>query len=203
MNTPDDPTRAFEDLLAMLPPESREAMLKIMASARPRPGIDSISQAELGRLEEGDCEIAVVEWVGRHLESSANAQAALKLLPRGLQIFYLSFLVEAEVMNGGFNQFFWNSASRYAPLMEGALAELGAARASSIFRDAWAVAIAENAGRPDSGVLSLEAFSASYQHTRLNAFDAEFCELAVQFPALRRRVVQANEPAFYVVPPEG
>ena len=60
MNTPDDPTRAFEDLLAMLPPESREAMLKIMASARPRPGSDSISQAELGRLEEGDCEIAVV-----------------------------------------------------------------------------------------------------------------------------------------------
>ncbi len=203
MNTHDGTARALEDLLAMLPPESQEVMRALMASSRPTPHVGAISRAELDRLEEGDREIAVIGWVGRYLEASGDAQAALGLLPRGLQIFYLSFLVEAEVMNGGFHQFFWNSSARFAPLMELALGELGATRASLIFREAWAVAVSERAGRPESKELSLEAFSASYEETQLNDFDAEFCELAAQFPALRRRLVDANEPAFYVVPREG
>lgn len=203
MTPPDDANRGFEELLAMLPLESQEAMRQLMASARPRPSLESISPAELGHLDSEDREIAVIDWVGRHLNSSSDAQLALESLPRGLQIFYLSFLVEAEVMNGGFNQFFWNSSSKYAPLIEHALVELGAAQASSIFREAWAVAISENAGRPESGELSLEAFSASYDETQLDAFDASFCELAMKFPALRQNIFQANEPTFYLVPREG
>ena len=186
----------------MLPPESQEAMRQLMASAKPRPRLESVSPAELGRLDSGDREIAVIDWVGRHLDSSSDAQLALESLPRGLQIFYLSFLVEAEVMNGGFNQFFWNSSSQYAPLIEHALVELGATQASSIFREAWTVAISENAGRSESGILSLETFSASYNETQLNEFDASFCELAMQFPALRLNIIQANEPTFYLVPRE-
>lgn len=203
MTPPDDVNRAFEDLLAMLPPESQEAMRQLMASAKPRPRIESVSPAELGRLDPKEREIAVIDWVGRHLDSSGDAHLALESLPRGLQIFYLSFLVEAEVMNGGFNQFFWNSSSQYAPLMEHALVELGATKASSIFREAWAVATSENAGRPERGELSLEAFSASYSETKLNEFDVSFCELAMQFPELRQNIVQTNEPTFYLVPREG
>ncbi|CAN5326311.1 hypothetical protein BH11PSE10_BH11PSE10_21380 [soil metagenome] len=174
-----------------------------MANAKPRPRLDSISWEELNRLDDDDREVAVIEWVGRHLESTGDELKSLELLPRGLQIFYLSFVVEAEVMNGGFNQFFWNSSSRYAPLIEPALGELGAAQASLIFREAWAVAISENAGRPESEELSLETFSASYQNNRLNDFDAEFCALAMQFPVLRRHVVDANEPTFFVMSREG
>lgn len=198
MTAPPDATRAFEDLLAMLPPESQEAMRQLMASSKERPSLGSVRKEELELLDVEDREVAVIGWVGRHLDSSSDVLAALKALPRGLQIFYLSFVVEAEVMNGGFNQFFWNPSARFAPFIEQALVELGSPQASVIFREAWAVAIAEDAGRPKDSELSLEAFSASYEETRLNEFDRPFSELAMHFPALRWKIAEANSPAFYI-----
>lgn len=197
MTNPPDTSQAFADLLALLPPESQQAMRQLMASSKERPSLESVSKEELDRLDAEDREAAVIGWVGRHLHSSTDALAAFAALPRGLQVYYLSFVVEAEVMNGGFNQFFWNASVQFAPFVEQVLMELGCPRAAGIFREAWAVAIEEGAGRPDDGEWSLSDFSASYEETRLDQFDAPFCELATHFPALRRKIVDTNEPAFY------
>lgn len=198
MTASSDIMKAFEDLLAMLPPASQEAMRQLMASARERPRLGSLAQEALARLDAGDRESAVVDWVGRHLDACSDALAALQALPRGLQVYYLSFVVEAQVMNGGFNQFFWNSSARFAPLIAPALSDLGSPGAAEIFREAWAVAIAEGVERPKDCERSLEMFSASCAASRLQALDRPFCELAMHFPALREKIAATNDPAFDV-----
>src|SRR5262249_41173863 len=52
---------------------------------------------------------AAVEYVCRRVGSDAeNRLELLNSLPEGLQAFFAVWLVDAEVKNGGFSQYFWN-----------------------------------------------------------------------------------------------
>jgi hypothetical protein len=202
--SPEEAKRKYEEALAALPPEVQETFRMLAANARPRPCIDSLDKSTVRGLAPEDVEIAVVEFVDRQIQSSEDRCNAVLSLTRGLQVFYLSFIVEAEVMNGGFNQFFWNSSSEYAELIAPALRELGASEAAEIFEQALAVANAEIETTAEFRRSStLEAFSASYEHTRLNEFDSRFCKLAEQFPALRLAIIHTNEPTFFPDSPGG
>jgi hypothetical protein len=184
--SPEDAKRQYDEALAALPPEVREVFMQLHASAKPRATLSRLTASNINALAPEDLEGAVIEFVGNQLAQSQDRLAKLTELPRGLQVFYLSFLVEAEVMNGGFNQFFWNSSSDFSDLVSPALRELGASAAADIFDQALAVAMAEGKLETDkTGARTLEVFSESYQHTRLNDFDQEFCERAVGFPELR------------------
>ncbi len=196
--SPEEAKLKYEEALAALSPEIQETFRALARSARPRPRIDSLDEATVGALAEEDVEVAVIEFVERKLQASGKRRDALLSMPRGVQVFYLSFIVEAEVMNGGFNQFFWNSSSEYAELVGPALRQLGDAEAAGIFEQAFAVANSELEAAAEfrrSG--ALEAFSESYQHTRLNEFDGHFCKRAERFPAMRFAIVRTNEPLFF------
>jgi hypothetical protein len=118
-------------------------------------------------------------------------------LSREFQAFYVSWLVEAQVLNGGFNQFFWNPSSKFAEDAPAALKEIGDEVAAEIMQQAIAVAIEEipimtkfrQAG-------TLEAFSKSYEHTKLHELDEPFSIRAMSFPELRLRYVRQHEDAF-------
>lgn len=196
--SPEEAKRKYEKALAALPPELQETFRALAANARPTPRIESLDEKTVGALAEEDIEVAVIQFVERKLEASKERRDALLLMPLGLQVFYLSFIVEAEVMNGGFNQFFWNSFSEYAELIAPALLQLGDAEAASIFEQAFAVANSEVEGTVKfRNPGTLEAFSESYRHTRLNEFDSHFCTRAEQFPAMRLAIVRTNEPLFF------
>ena len=196
--SPEEAKRKYEEALAALPPELQETFPALAANARPRPRIESLDEETVRALAEEDIEVAVIEFVERKLQASKERREALHSLSRGLQVFYLSFIVEAEVMNGGFNQFFWNSSSEYAELVAPALRQLGDAEAASIFEQAFAIANSEfEAAARLRHPGTLEAFSESYRHTRLNEFDSHFCARAEQFPAMRLAIVRTNEPLFF------
>jgi hypothetical protein len=200
MNTmsPEEARRKYEEALAALPPDVQETMRSLIANARPQPRIDTLSRPAVTALAREDIDSAVVELIDRTLSASIDRTKAVQELPRGVQIFYLSFIVEAEVMNGGFNQFFWNSSSEYAELIAPALRELQAPRAAEIFEQAFLVARAEIEKQAKArSIGTLEAFSETYKETRLNEFDEIFCTEAEHFPSLRMQVVQTNEPVFF------
>jgi hypothetical protein len=199
--SPEEARRKYEESLAALPTEVQETMRALIANARPRPSIDALSRSEIEALAHEDIESAVVAFIGKKLSTSTDRAKAIQDLPRGAQIFYLSFIVEAEVMNGGFNQFFWNSSSEYAELVAPALNELQASRAADVFERAFLVAQSEiKIQAKAKAVGTLDAFSESYKETRLNEFDEEFCKEAEHFPALRMQMLQTNEPVFF--PPQ-
>lgn len=196
--SPEEAKLKYEEALAALSPELQETFRALAGNARPRPCIDSLDEATLGALAEEDIEVAVIEFVERKLQASGKRRDALLTMSRGVQVFYLSFVVEAEVMNGGFNQFFWNSASEYAELVGPALRQLGDVEAASIFEQAFAVANSElEATAKFRQPGTLEAFSESYHHTRLNEFDGRFCTRAERFPAMRLAIIRTNEPLFF------
>lgn len=71
------------------------------------------------------------------LAGGESRRDTLLRLPRGLQVFYLSLIVEAEVNNGDLRQFFTN-LSDYADLIAPALRELPCEPAAEIFEQAAA-----------------------------------------------------------------
>jgi hypothetical protein len=181
--SPEEAKRKSDEALAALPPDLQETLREtfraLAANAKPRPRIESLTESEIGRLDPEDIDIAVIDFVQQHFVPLENRVSAVLSMPRGLQIFYLSFIVEAEVMNGGFNQFFWNPSSEFAELMATALHDLGATEAATLFAQA------------------IEAFSESYAQTRLNQYDARFCEQALGFPKLRAEIIRKNQPTFF------
>lgn len=190
----------YEKLLATLPPETQKLFRENEEKARTRPPrarLCEISSTSLKSLVDEELDLAVYEYVETRLSGADDPKLALRSLPRGLQIFYLSFIVEVEVMNGGFNQFFWNSSAEWAELLAPALRELQATEAADIFDQALTLARAETASRTKfKAEGTLDAFSRSYTETNVNKFDEVFSSLAEKFPLLRAKLLRDHEEIF-------
>lgn len=154
--------------------------------------------ATLQAIKDEHLEQAILDFIFAKLDAQpGQAVRVISSLPTAFQVFYMSWLVEAEVMNGGFNQYFWNSSSEFAAQTPAALKEIGAPVAADLMERAIAVAIAEVPSmRKFKSAGTLQAFSDSYKHTRLNDLDAPFCEVAQGFPALRVRYVREHLQSF-------
>ena len=71
------------------------------------------------------------------LESlGAEATASVLLLPQPWRALYTSFKLDAEVRNGGFHQFFWNSEGNLNDAIAEDLASFGATQFADIFKRA-------------------------------------------------------------------
>ena len=83
-------------------------------------------------------------------------------LKPGLRALYITWWVEAEVNNGGFNQYYWNSAGQFANEAPNSFEYFGAEQYAALMREANRVRGAEvNAMDKYQDVGTMEAFSAS------------------------------------------
>jgi hypothetical protein len=194
----DEITAYNERLMASLSPETRTMFSRLEAEAKPtRPELTTITADALRALSGQDLDQAICQYVEKSLAEADNDRSALLQLPRGLQVFYLSFILEVEVMNGGVNQFFWNSSSQMADLVPAALRELGSPAAAKIFEEAQLVANIEATRRTSfKEEETLKAFMDSYKETALSSFDDPLCALAENFPSLRAIYVRVHEDLF-------
>ena len=93
------------------------------------------------------------------------------------QAIFLSWWLEGEVNNGGFNQYYTNSSGQYADLVPNLLTKIDAVkfsdlakRANEIYKTNYKQITKEQDG-------SLEGFSKSYENNPLNDIDTEFYKL--------------------------
>ena len=99
-------------------------------------------------------------------------------LPAGLRAIYATSVVDLEVSNGGFNQFFWNPSSQYADDALRGYELLGATEYAAVLRSALAIRAAERDRlAPYDRAGTLEAFSASYEVTGLGEADESYYAL--------------------------
>ncbi|WP_431257836.1 DMP19 family protein [Roseateles chitinivorans] len=187
---PEEAERLMAEALAALPPELREGMREIERHAREeaasRPRVTSLNDDAWRLIPDERLDAAVMAYINGRAFSQIGEPESLAALPRGFQIFHLSFILEAEVANGGFHQFFWNIPGQYLRQVPAALQALGANEAAVMFEQAWQVADQDSPRlAPFKADGSLQAFSASYRDSPLNAFDDPFMALAARFPALR------------------
>lgn len=93
------------------------------------------------------------------------------------QAIYVIWNLEAEVNNGGYNQFYFNPSGQYADLAPDALKLVGAFKFADLTSKANEVYKKENEKIIKHQDGSLEGFSKSYDDNPLNKFDDEFYEL--------------------------
>lgn len=75
----------------------------------------TISKKDIETLNDFDLHKKVLEFIDEKIkEDPKNAHAVVTSLSKGMQMLYTTWWVEGEVNNGGFSQYFWNSASQFA-----------------------------------------------------------------------------------------
>jgi hypothetical protein len=93
------------------------------------------------------------------------------------QSIYLIWLLEAEVNNGGYNQFYSNSSGQFYKILPEALNFIGAIKFAELMEKANKIYEQEHAKIIQHQDGTVEGFSKSYDNNPLNKFDDEFYEL--------------------------
>ena len=96
---------------------------------------------------------------------------------RSRQAIYLIWLLEAEVNNGGFNQFYFNSSGKFYPLLPSALRLVGATKFADLTEKANNTYEKEYENITSHYDGTLEGFSKSYEDNPLNEYDKTFYAL--------------------------
>lgn len=93
------------------------------------------------------------------------------------QAIYIIWQLEAEVNNGGYNQFYANSSGQFYKLLPEALKLVGANKFADLTERANRTYEAENEKIKKHQDGTIEGFSKSYKNNPLNKFDDEFYTL--------------------------
>jgi hypothetical protein len=93
------------------------------------------------------------------------------------QAIYMIWALEAEVNNGGYNQFYFNSSGQFYKHLPDALKLVGATKFADLTEKANKTFEKENEKITKHQDGTIEGFSKSYDENPLNDFDTEFYEL--------------------------
>lgn len=98
-------------------------------------------------------------------------------LNKSRQAFYYAWILEGEVNNGGFNQFYFNSSGKFYKLIPDSLDLLKAHKMADLTRKANYIYEIENAKITKHQDGTLDGFSKSYEENPLNELDGEFYKM--------------------------
>ena len=150
------------------------------------PLLKQLSDTELPGVLQQHVFLKIEEDPGHEAEILAS-------LPSGVRAVYAGLILDAQVQNGGFNQFFWNSA-RVAEAALAGLQELGAKDHADLLRSAMATAIATNGDLlPYYAEGSVKAFSGSYREGLFDDLDSQYYKLPNLEPILARAIRERPE----------
>ncbi|WP_051697507.1 DMP19 family protein [Prevotella sp. 10(H)] len=117
-------------------------------------------------------------------------------LSAGQQSIYSTWCVEAEVNNGGFNQFYFNSSERFADMAVNGFLLIGAEQHYKLMKEANKVYSEnkEKLGSYNDG--TLQSFSESYKDNPLKELDKIFYELEEDLNELRVKYIRVHYQEF-------
>ena len=93
------------------------------------------------------------------------------------QAIYMIWALEAEVNNGGYNQFYFNSSGQFYKHLPQALRIVGANKFADLTQQANSIFEKENEKISKHQDGTIEGFSKSYEDNPLNDLDTKFYEL--------------------------
>jgi len=137
---------------------------------------------------------SVLARIGTRYDREADI---VRSLPRGARMVYATWLLEAEVGDGGFVQYFWNTAGRLAEEALAGYRLIGAREHARVLQQVLAAYRKEASwwerfrarGTP-------EALRELYDQTSLGEFDEAFRGLSEDAVGLRARYIRAHPGEF-------
>jgi hypothetical protein len=152
----------------------------------------------LKSIPDDEVEQAVIDYVSAKIGDDYDHEVQIvSKLPIGAQALYITWWVEAEVNNGGFNQYFWNSSGQFADQAAEAFQFFSAHEHAALMREANSVRAMEAEKMKkykDRG--TTEAFSDSYKESQLNPLDDRFFGMKEDLSALRIAKIRSS-PEFF------
>ena len=193
---------AFMALGAELRDKLDEQLERWRAEDSSRPPLPAELTPEIvSALDGEDLEMAVLEVVAANIDPGSEGWLErLDRLPKEVQIAYATAVVEAEVLNGGFNQLFYNEALLVPTAVDGYQA-IGAGDLAAIVRESFERAIAKSA---ELGWAweprTLQSFMDSYDLAIFDDLDDRFVALGAEERgrALRADFIHSNAQKFFV-----
>ncbi len=141
---------------------------------------------------------AIIDYIYTQVDEQYDREFEIvSALSEGFRSIHATWWVEAEVNNGGFNQYFWNSAGQFAQVAVVGFGLIGAVEHARLMECAISM-YEEDKERLQEFQRrgTLEAFSESYEDNRLKELDDEFYALNEDLHALRVRFIRANTALF-------
>jgi hypothetical protein len=143
---------------------------------------------KLDALPDDDLIHAVLNYILQTLgDDDEHKLERLNALPEGLRAFFAIWLVDGEVKNGGFSQYFWNNGDGAALAAVGGFRLLGAEQHAALMKEAIAIQEQERAAMAAfEAEGTLEAFQESTERSALGPLDMRYYGLPDVEPALVR-----------------
>jgi hypothetical protein len=162
-----------------------------------RPPFRRLTPELLRQLPDSELPYAVQDYVFIQIGDETEREAdVLASLPPGVVAVYAALILDAEVGNGGFNQFFWNSPHRRVKQALDGLEFLKAAEHAELLRQAMSVATAEHERLlPYHVEGSIGAFSGSYREGVFDDLDTRYYGLP-SLPDILARVIRQHPERF-------
>jgi hypothetical protein len=134
---------------------------------------------DASQLSDDDLEWAVFHHVlhriGEHFADPARRSEIVMELSDDLRAAFTTMLVEMEVANGGFHQYFWNPSGHYAAEALTGYERLGAGQHVAIMQEAMEMFGHEQSQQQSfKATGTLQGFADSARHSRLNDLNGRF-----------------------------
>lgn len=169
-----------------------------MKTPSPDPRFATLTPDLLASLSADDVGSAIVQHVElRLMAPGIDREAIVNLLPGGTAAVYTTWLVDAEVNNGGFNQFFFNPYGKLAGQALAGYELLGADEYAAVMRAAIATHEAERERMlPYYAEHTPESFENSYRVTELGEVDQRYYALGDRIYDIWAAFVRARPELF-------
>jgi Domain of unknown function (DUF4375) len=167
-----------------------------------RQKLQTLSLENIISTSDEDIDQQIMDCIENRLsEFNYDTGCLLKSLPSGAKALYLTWVVEGEVNNGGFNQFYWNGYGKHAHDALKAFEYFGALEHAEIVR------LAIYTRSKEKTVISLlkligavigniKAFSYSYKVSKLDPIDDLFYEVKENLGVLRLAKIRSSPTSF-------
>jgi hypothetical protein len=163
-----------------------------------RPIYRRLDPSILASIPDDKVELAIVDFVHSKLDGRYEDESkVLSTLPAGIRALYVTWGVEAEVNNGGFNQYYWNSAGQFANDAVAAFEFFSAHKHAQLMQEANGIRAEEKAEIDKfKEEATIEAFSESYEVSKLGPLDDRFYKLDENLSALRIAKIRSEPDLF-------
>lgn len=125
-------------------------------------------------------------------EPKPIARNSLSIFPRHMQLVYAAYNADVDLMNGGLEQYFFNSYGEHAEVAADGFEAIGAHKTASILRRANSLRKATEIMNMPDKERTLENFSALYKEDEMSKLNAELIEVYEDVETLRNEFIWNN-----------
>jgi Domain of unknown function (DUF4375) len=158
----------------------------------------TLSPQILASISDDKLEQAIFDYAATKLEGHYDDEANIvNKFPSGVRALYVTWEVEAEVNNGGFHQYYWNTADRYSKQAVEGFEFFGAVKHAALMRETNSIRAKEiDALAKFRKEDTSEAFYESSNASQLGPLDERFFGLDENLSVLRVAKIRAMPVVF-------